>query len=118
MEPTVPKSQAFLPSWAMERADRLQELWRLVGQIPHGRCVGYGDLGRALTNPVSGFLVGKWMAQAPPDVPWWRVVKKDGSIALDARDPAAGHEQRVRLRAENVPFIDDKVDMEAAGWQL
>jgi alkylated DNA nucleotide flippase Atl1 len=32
-----------------------------------------------------------------PDIPWWRVVRADGSLA-------AGGEQRARLEAEGVPF--------------
>ena len=32
-----------------------------------------------------------------PDIPWWRVVRADGSLA-------AGDEQRARLEAEGVPF--------------
>ena len=32
-----------------------------------------------------------------PDIPWWRVVRADGTLA-------AGEEQRTRLEAEGVPF--------------
>jgi alkylated DNA nucleotide flippase Atl1 len=32
------------------------------------------------------------------DVPWWRVVRADGSLAM-------GEEQRARLQAEGVPFL-------------
>lgn len=101
----------------MERSERLAELWSLVRQIPQGRCAAYSALGRALSSPVSGFLVGKWMNQAPDGVPWWRVVMKDGSIALDKSDPRAGLEQRRLLQAEGVPFQDDRVSMEVVAWE-
>lgn len=101
----------------MERSERLEELWTLVRQIPKGRCAAYSVLGRSLSRPVSGFLVGKWMNQAPPDVPWWRVVLKDGGIALDKSNPEAGLEQRKRLAQEGVPFEDDRAVMSVVAWE-
>lgn len=94
------------------------ELYDLVRRIPHGRCAGYGELGRALTNPVSGYVVGRWMAAAPEDVPWWRVVAKDGTLVVTRRDPDLGLRQRRLLQEEGVPFNGDCVDFDAAGWRL
>jgi len=42
-----------------------------------------------------------------PDLPWWRVVRADGSLAKGAR-------QRRQLRAEGVPFRGERVDMAVA----
>jgi methylated-DNA-protein-cysteine methyltransferase related protein len=42
-----------------------------------------------------------------PDVPWQRVVRADGSLAK-------GERQRRLLEAEDVPFVGDRVDMQAA----
>jgi alkylated DNA nucleotide flippase Atl1 len=42
-----------------------------------------------------------------PDLPWWRVVRADGSLAKGSR-------QRQLLAAEGVPFRGDRVDMDAA----
>jgi methylated-DNA-protein-cysteine methyltransferase-like protein len=52
----------------------------------------------------------------PEDIPWWRVVLKNGGIATDKLDPELGLLQRRRLDAEGVPLTDDRVDMERAGW--
>jgi alkylated DNA nucleotide flippase Atl1 len=41
------------------------------------------------------------------DVPWWRIVRSDGSLAKGAR-------QRALLEAEGIPFVGDRVDMRAA----
>ena len=57
------------------------------------------------------------MAQAPSDLPWWRVVLKDGGIALDKSDPEAGLTQRKLLQSESVPFQNDKVVMEQVWWE-
>jgi methylated-DNA-protein-cysteine methyltransferase related protein len=42
-----------------------------------------------------------------PDLPWWRVVRADGSLAKADR-------QRAHLVAEGVPFHGDRVDMSVA----
>ena len=42
-----------------------------------------------------------------PGVPWWRVVRADGSLAKGAR-------QRERLEREGVPFRGERVDMSIA----
>ena len=42
-----------------------------------------------------------------PDLPWWRVVRADGSLAK-------GDRQRGMLRAEGVPFRGQRVDMTRA----
>lgn len=42
-----------------------------------------------------------------PGLPWWRVVRADGSLAKGAR-------QRQLLVAEGVPFRGERVDMDAA----
>ena len=76
-----------------------------------GRCASYGDLGSALDHPASGYMVGRWMAQCPEDIPWWRVVAKDGRLPLHKRDPRLAAEQRRRLEEEGVEFEDDNVRM-------
>lgn len=95
------------------------ELAELVRQIPRGRCAAYSAVGRSMSRPVSGFLAGKWMAQLDDghgELPWWRVVKLDGTIALYDRDPELGVIQRQRLEREGVPFRDERVDMSVAIW--
>jgi alkylated DNA nucleotide flippase Atl1 len=42
-----------------------------------------------------------------PDLPWYRVVRADGSLAQGAR-------QRALLEAEGVPFRGERVDMRVA----
>ena len=52
------------------------------------------------------------MAACPPDVPWQRVVAKDGSFPTGKRDPALAVKQAELLRSEGVPFTEDgRVDL-------
>lgn len=90
-------------------SERLAELWRVVNAIPKGKVATYGEVGRLLENPATGRAVGRWMAQAPPSVCWWRVVAKGGRLAMGKRDPMLAREQMVRLRDEGVEFLGDQV---------
>lgn len=92
------------------------ELYDLVRSVPSGRCVAYGDLGASLSSPVSGYLVGRWMAACPPDVPWWRVVAKSGDLPVHKRDPEIARHQIELLSKEGVTVEDGRVDMFAHGW--
>lgn len=93
----------------------LDGLWAIVSSIPPGHVAGYGDVGRALESPVSGLLVGKWMAQCPPGVPWWRVVGRSGDLLVGHRNPVLAVEQRQRLEAEGVEF-DGELVSQSAFW--
>jgi methylated-DNA-protein-cysteine methyltransferase-like protein len=95
--------------------DSLDDLWRVVRDIPAGRVASYGDVGRLLRQPATGYLVGRWMAQAPPDVPWWRVVAQSGQLVTSKRSPHLAAEQERLLREEGVPFLSPGVvDMRLA----
>ena len=95
----------------------MQDIWDLVESIPKGKVCSYGDIGAALRNPMSGFLVGRRMASAPAHIPWWRVVAKSGELPIGKRHPRLMSEQEEVLREEGVPFLDrGKVDMQAARW--
>ena len=78
----------------------LQALWELVKSIPRGKVMSYGEVGRALPNPMSGFLVGRRMRSTPEDVPWWRVVAKDGTLPVWKIDPNLEDIQTIRLKQE------------------
>jgi methylated-DNA-protein-cysteine methyltransferase-like protein len=97
----------------------LDELWEIVRSIPRGRVMSYGDVGRSLRYPSSGFQVGRWMTCAPEGVPWWRVVAQTGRLPLSKRSPILVLEQVERLKAEGVPFIEEGVvNMDIAGWDF
>ena len=90
----------------------LDELWLVVRRIPEGRAASYGEIGRALSYPASGYMVGRWMANCPQDIPWWRVVAKDGRLLLAKRSPELAMEQERRLIAEGVKIEDAHVSVD------
>jgi methylated-DNA-protein-cysteine methyltransferase related protein len=74
----------------------------LIRRIPPGFVVTYGDL-----TPGAPRLGGRLMSRAPAGLPWWRVVRADGSLAK-------GSEQRLRLMDEGVPMRGARVLMAKA----
>ena len=71
-------------------------------EIPPGFVRTYGDV-----SPGAPRFAGAVLFECnEPGLPWWRVVRADGSLAKGAR-------QRERLEAEGVPFRGDRVDMAA-----
>lgn len=92
-------------------------MWALARCVPAGRATTYGDIAEAHFGVRKGGgggsrAVGQAMAGCPADVPWWRVVRADGS----AMPGPAGAEQRARLREEGVPLtLDGRVDWPAVG---
>ena len=89
-----------------------EKIFELARAIPEGRVSSYGALGALCEPPISGYICGRIMNNVPPDVPWWRVVGKDGALPIAKRSPHLGAEQRQKLEAEAVGFgPDGKVRM-------
>jgi methylated-DNA-protein-cysteine methyltransferase-like protein len=79
---------------------RLDEVLERVREIPEGFVRTYGDV-----SPGAPRYAGSVLSEVHgPDLPWWRVVRADGSLAK-------GRRQRALLAAEGVPFRGERVDM-------
>jgi methylated-DNA-protein-cysteine methyltransferase related protein len=94
----------------------LEELWQVVHSIPEGRVASYGAVGAALRHPATGRMVGRWMAQSPQGVPWWRVVGHNGRFPIERRDPYLGIAQAELLRSEGVDLTANTVNMSTYGY--
>jgi methylated-DNA-protein-cysteine methyltransferase related protein len=82
---------------------REEEVLRRVREIPAGFVRTYGDV-----SPGAPRFAGAVLFECDePDLPWWRVVRADGSLAK-------GNRQKRHLVAEGVPFKGDRVEMKAA----
>jgi alkylated DNA nucleotide flippase Atl1 len=83
-------------------ARELEVLERVRG-IPEGFVSTYGDV-----SPGSPRFAGAVLFECDePGLPWWRVVRADGSLAK-------GQRQKRRLLAEGVPFRGERVEMKSA----
>jgi alkylated DNA nucleotide flippase Atl1 len=73
-----------------------------IRATPEGFVRAYGDV-----SPGAPRFAGTVLHATGDDVPWWRIVRADGSLAK-------GERQRALLEAEGVPFRGSRVDMRVA----
>jgi alkylated DNA nucleotide flippase Atl1 len=95
----------------MDVEEYVEAVLTLVEQVPRGRVTTYGALADAV-----GYggprRVGRVMATHGGSVPWWRVVRADGSLP-----PSHDDEARVHYLEEGTPFrASGRVDVARAGW--
>ena len=82
---------------------RAEAVLARIRAIPEGFVRSYGDV-----SPGAPRFAGTVLsATDDPGLPWWRVVRADGSLAKADR-------QRRLLEAEGVPFRGERVDMRVA----
>ncbi len=103
---------------AAEADSRRTAVYLVMAQIPEGKVVSYGEVARLAGLGRAARWVGRLMSQLPEGtrLPWHRVIAAGGRLSLPAGS-AAGHEQRMRLRAEGVTISNDRVDIRRHGWQ-
>ena len=82
--------------------DRVQRIVARIRAIPKGFVRTYGDI-----DPRAPRLVGHVLATTDEGLPWHRVVRSDGSVAV-------GRRQLELLRREGVPIRGDRVDLREA----
>jgi methylated-DNA-protein-cysteine methyltransferase related protein len=80
-----------------------QDVLARVRAIPEGFVRAYGDICPGAPRYAGSVLHDS----SDPGVPWWRVVRADGTLAK-------GRRQRARLEAEGMPFVGERVDMRVA----
>lgn len=76
----------------------------VVADLAEGEVVSYGEVARRAGRPGAARAVGGFLAEHGGDLPWWRVVRADGSLA-----PHHPREQQRRLRAEGVEVVHGRV---------
>jgi len=80
-----------------------------VEAIPAGRVSTYGAIGRLVG--IGPRRVARALSTGGGAVPWFRVVRADGSAAEPVRV-----RQLALLAAEGVPLRGSRVDLAAVGW--
>ena len=90
-----------------------KQVYDVVGRVPHGKVISYGEIARLLGKPRAAREVGWAMRYCPEGLPWQRVVMADGRVTggvyADIR--------RALLESEDIPFLPDgRVDMDSCRW--
>ncbi|TAN07958.1 MAG: cysteine methyltransferase [Rhodanobacteraceae bacterium] len=95
---------------------RYQRIYAAIAAIPAGRVASYGQIAARAGLAGRARLVGTALRDTPDgvDLPWFRVLHSDGSIALP-RGSRGFREQSKRLCAEGVAVRNGRVPMAAFG---
>jgi alkylated DNA nucleotide flippase Atl1 len=95
----------------MDQEEYVEAVLSLVERIPRGRVTTYGAIADAIGKG-GPRQVGAVMAAYGGPVPWWRVVRADGSLP-----PSHDHEARQAYLEEGTPLRPSgRVDLTAAGY--
>lgn len=101
----------------MSRVDEAfkEQVYALVAQIPAGRVMTYGQLAALCGAAWAAWEVGQIAHTGPEDLPWQRVVNKQGGLA---RGYVGGVERQKReLEADGVAVSQDlTVDVDTLLW--
>ena len=95
----------------MDVEEYVERVLSLVEQVPPGRVTTYGLIAEVVGSGAR--LVGNVMATEGGGVPWWRVVRADGSLP-----PSHQGEARQSYLEEGTPLRPNgNVDIKAAFWR-
>ncbi len=83
-------------------------VWNIVARIPVGQIMSYGEIARFAGYPRHARMVSKAMSRSPVELPWYRVVRADKSIAFP-KDSSVYQKQLKLLKNEGVLLVNGKV---------
>lgn len=93
-----------------------QQVYDLVAQIPEGRVMSYGQIALLCDKPGAARLVGQIAHFGSEDLPWHRVVNKNGQMASGYWGGKLVHANH--LTEEGVEIKDLKItNLEKYLWQ-
>ena len=93
-----------------------ERVYALVAQIPAGRVMTYGQVAAICGEPRAAWEVGQIAHNGPTELPWHRVVNKQGGLAVGW--PNGGQEaHRAVLESEGFKVSGDyRVDVASLQW--
>lgn len=101
----------------MPRVDQdfKERVYKLVTAIPEGRVMTYGQIAALAGAAWAAWEVGQIAHTGPSELPWQRVVNKQGGLARGY--PGGMVRQKAELEAEGVKVSDDfKLDVNKLLW--
>jgi alkylated DNA nucleotide flippase Atl1 len=100
----------------VDREAFVEQVLAVVESIPPGRVMSYGAIADAVG--VGGpRQVGQVLALYGGPVPWWRVVRADGSPPACHAGEAYAHYRRERTPLRQGGADRPRIDMGKAGWR-
>jgi methylated-DNA-protein-cysteine methyltransferase related protein len=97
-------------------AEFAKRVYEVVARIPKGRVATYGQVAALCGAAWAAWEVGQIAHSGPTDLPWQRVVNKQGGLA--AGWPGGGRDaHRIALEADGVEVSEDyTVDVKNLLW--
>ena len=96
-----------------------QRVYTIVAQIPRGRVMTYGQIAAMCGSARAARIVGGIAHFGPPDLPWQRVVNKQGGLAVGYYGGREG--QKKDLEAEGITVQGEqgnyRVEIKELLWQ-
>lgn len=99
------------------RAAYVEDVLSLVEKIPAGRAMSYGQIAD-IVGRGGPRGVGRVMAIEGAAVPWWRVVRADGSLPPSHQRDALAHyrEEGTPMRGNLADAASLRIDLASARW--
>ncbi len=98
-----------------------QRVLHLVGAIPKGKVVSYGQVAAASGSPRAARQVGGILRGLPSStqLPWWRVVNNEGQISIKGNFGATKELQQALLEKDGVDVNEEGcMDMNKYRWKF
>lgn len=92
-----------------------EDVYKIVGQIPRGRVMTYGQIAALCGSPRAARQVGQVAHLGPMELPWQRVVNKTGGLARGYTTGGLEAHKRA-LEVDGVEVKDYRVDIERLLW--
>ena len=108
-----------MPEYSSRSTDELaRQILQVVALIPYGKVASYGQIAKLAGLPKHARLVGYVLKHldAKVEIPWHRVINSQGKISLSKLDDQGENIQRVKLLAEGVMVIGDKINLKQYQW--
>lgn len=102
----------------MKRVDSQfkERVYKLVSEIPKGRVMTYGQIAALCGSPRAARIVGGVAHWGDTNLPWQRVVHKDGTLAVGY--PGGVEGQKTHLEIEGIKVSKDyKINVTKLLWQ-
>ena len=108
-----------MPEYSSRSTDELaRQILQVVALIPYGKVASYGQIAKLAGLPKHARLVGYVLKHldSEAEIPWHRVINSQGKISLSKLDDQGENIQRVKLLAEGVMVIGDKINLKQYQW--